>query len=868
MPDFSLLAEKEVLAQLNTTPSGLTSSQAAERLQIYGLNKIREKEGINPLLLLLSQFASPIIWVLIGAMVISFFLNDIVECLVIAIVVIMIAVLGFVQEYRAEKALVALKHMLAAKATVLRGGVAMEIDALEVVPGDILLLEPGKNVPADARIIECSSFHAQESALTGESVPVAKQTKALSVEAGVSDQKNMVFLGTTITSGSARCVVVRTGMGTEFGKIAQLISEVEVEPTPLARKLAGITKHITIGVILLTILVFVLGIWRLDQTWSGIFLTAIALAVAAIPEGLPAVVTVGLSLGAARLAKKKALIRRLPITETLSSCTVICTDKTGTLTQNEMTVRALCSDRTTVEVAGSGYTPEGYFSKKTDVDLLLRIGMLCNNAQLTMQNGKWTVLGDPTEGALLVSARKGGLDLAQLQTEFPRIKEIPFSSERKRMTTLHAHKKTHVAYTKGAPEVVLPLCTKILINGRVERLTRDEKDKILATTQNFANKALRVLAFAAKEVKTKESVESELIFVGLQGMIDPPRPGVKDAIIQCKNAGIKVIMITGDHLATAQAIAHEIGIEGRAITGVELDGRTDLSREANDIAIYARVNPLHKLKIIQALKSHGHIVAMTGDGVNDAPALRKADIGIGMGSGTDVAKEASSLVLTDDHFSTIVRAVEEARTIYDNIQKYLAYLFAGNISEVLVIVIALVFGMPLPLLALHILWINLVTDGLPALALSADPPETPSLEGPPRKTNNLFRGIKRYLFIYPVILALGTIWLFDYFQPQGIVKAQTIAFTTLVLSQLFVAVSCRSVHKPVFMVNPFANKWLWIAIFVSFALQIMLLYVPFFQNVFSLAPLSLEEWGISLLVAAAGFVYLEAHKFFAKEKWA
>ena len=547
---------------------------------------------------------------------------------------------------------------------------------------------------------------------------------------------------------------------------------------------------------------------------------------------------------------------------------MICTDKTGTLTQNEMTVRALYANRTVIEVAGSGYSPEGYFSKKTDVDLLLRIGALCNNAQLSQKSGKWEVVGDPTEGALLVSARKGGLDFSELPLTFPRVKEIPFSSETKRMTTIHSHKKSRVAYMKGAPESVLPLCTKILINGRVERLTRTEKDNIFATTNNFAKRSLRVLAFAAKEVSAKESTQLEMIFVGLKGMIDPPRQGVRDAVLACKNAGIKVVMITGDHLATAEAIAREIGIEGKSITGLELDQRGDLAREANEIAIYARVDPLHKLKIIQALKSHGHIVAMTGDGVNDAPALKKADIGIAMGSGTDVAKEASSLILTDDHFATIVRAVEEARTIYDNIQKYLAYLFAGNISEVLVIVIALLFGMPLPLLALHLLWINLVTDGLPALALSADPPESAALDGPPRKSKNLFRGIRRYLFIYPAILAVGTIWLFDSFQPQGLVKAQTIAFTTLVLSQLFVAVSCRSVHKPVIMVNPFANNWLWLAIGTSFALQIMLLYTPFFQKVFSLAPLTLTEWGMCAIVAAIGFIYLETHKFFAKEKWA
>ncbi len=879
MPDYSLMAEKEVLAQLKTTAKGLTQAEAAERLQVYGLNKINEKKEVSPIYLLLSQFKSPIVWVLLAAMVISFALGDLIEGYVIGIVILMMAVLGFVQEYRAEKALEALKQMLSAKAIVLRNGVQTEIDSVEVVPGDILLLEAGNNVPADARLLEGSSLHVQEAALTGESTPVSKNASVLKKVSAVADQKNMIFLGTTATNGTAKAVVVRTGMSTEFGKIAQLISDVKVEPTPLARKLAHISKIITIGVVILLIFMFSLGLWRLEQSASQIFLTAIALAVAAIPEGLPAVVTVGLSLGAARLARKKALIRRLPITEALGSCTVICSDKTGTITQNEMTVKAVYANRTIIEVAGTGYSPEGYFSKKTDLNTLMRIGALCNNARHfentrslgqnshgeILTEGKWAIVGDPTEGALIVSARKAQLDAEALNKEYPRVHEIAFSSEKKRMTTIHAHNQKKFAYMKGAPETVLGLCTKILVNGRIERLTREEKAKIMAITEKFAQRALRVLAFATKEITSKFS-ETEMVFVGLQGMIDPPRQGVKEAIAQCQKAGIKVVMITGDHLTTAQAIAKEIGIEGKAITGLELDEKTDLAKEVNEISIYARVNPVHKLKIIEALKFHKHIVAMTGDGANDAPALKKADIGIAMGSGTDVAKEAGSLVLTDDHFATIVKAVEEARTIFDNIQKYLAYLFSGNVSEVLVIFIALIIGLPLPLLALHLLWINLVTDGLPALALSADPSETKTLEGPPRKSKNLFRGIKHYLFVYPLILAVAIIWLFDYFQPQGLVKAQTMAFTTLVISQLFIAISCRSVHKPIFAVNPFANKWLWAAIASSFVLQIVLLYVPFFQKVFSLTALTLAEFGIAAGVAFIGFVYLEAHKFVAYER--
>lgn len=863
MPDYSLMAEKEVLAQLKTGLKGLTQAEAAERLKIYGPNKIQEKERIHPLVLLLSQFKSPIVWVLLAAMVISFALGDLIEGIVIGIVVLMMAVLGFVQEYRAEKALEALKKMLSDKTRVLRDGSQIDIDVTELVPGDILILEAGDNIAADARLLEASSLHIQEAALTGESTPVSKNTNILQKSMPVADQKNMVFLGTEVTNGTAMAVVVRTGMTTEFGKIAQMISEVETEPTPLAKKLKHVSKIITIGILFLLIFMFAIGIWRLEQTTSQIFLMAIALAVAAIPEGLPAVVTVGLSLGAARLARKKALIRHLPITEALGSCTVICSDKTGTITQNEMTVKALYVNRTTVEVAGTGYSPEGYFSKKTDFGLLLKIGALCNNAKLFEKDGKWGVVGDPTEGALLVSAKKAGL--SNLNEEYPRIHEIPFSSEKKRMTTIHSHKQKKIAYMKGAPEVVLGLCTKILVNGRVERLTREEKSKIMNITEKFAQKAFRVLAFATKEATSKFS-ETEMIFAGLQGMIDPPRPGVKEAIQQCQNAGIKVVMITGDHLTTAQAIAKEVGITGRAITGEELDEITDLAHDVNEIAVYARVNPVHKLKIIEALKFHKHIVAMTGDGVNDAPALKKADIGIAMGSGTDVAREASSLVLTDDHFATIVRAVEEARTIFDNIQKYLAYLFSGNVSEVLVIFIALIFGLPLPLLALHLLWINLVTDGLPALALSADPSETRTLEGPPRKNKNLFRGVKHYLFVYPLILAVAIIWLFDYFQPQGLVKAQTMAFTTLVISQLAIAISCRSIHKPIFAVNPFANKWLWLAVASSFVLQLILLYVPFFQNLFSLTALTLAELGIAAGIALIGFMYLEIHKFVAYER--
>jgi Ca2+-transporting ATPase len=620
-------------------------------------------------------------------------------------------------------------------------------------------------------------------------------------------------------------------------------------------------------VVIVAIIVFIVGVLKVNEPITVILLTAIALAVAAIPEGLPAIVTVGLSIGVQRLAKKNALVRNLPSVETLGACSVICSDKTGTLTHNEMTVRKLYVNRQEVEVAGSGYSPEGYFSRESKAfELLLKIGALNNNAKLRKENEVWQVIGDPTEAALLVSARKAKIDVEKLHDVLPRVGEIEFTSERKRMTTLPTVDKSRVAYSKGAPEVNLSLCSKILVNGHVEHLSRAEKEQIIVQTEKFARNALRVLGFAYKDLKgldAKSSPEKDMVFVGLQAMIDPPRREAKDAIEKCKTAGIKVVMITGDHISTAQSVAKELGIFGRAITGLELDQINDLSAEVESIAVYARVNPAHKMRIIQALKSNGHTVAMTGDGVNDAPALKKADLGIAMGiSGTDVAKEASGMILADDNFATIVRAVEEGRRIYDNIQKYLAYLLSGNIGEVLVILSSILLGLPLPLIAIQILWINLVTDGLPALALGVDPIEPGVMHRPPRKeSESIFSGIAPYIYVYPVLLTIGTLWLFDVFQQHGVVKAQTVAFTSIVMFELFQAISCRSVHKPVFSVGIFSNKWLWVAVASSFVLQLMLLYVPFFQNVFHTTALSLGEWLIITCVAAVGFVYLEVHKF-------
>jgi len=869
--DYYLLPEKEIFDNLRCSDKGLSSVEAADRLKVYGPNAIHEAEKIHPFMIFLAQFKSPLVWILLGAMLVSYFIGEVIDVIVIAVIVVLNSILGFVQEYRAERSIKALKKLISLKAKVLRDGVEVQIDASEVVPGDIILLETGDKVAADARIIDSLNLHLQEASLTGESVPVSKSKGIIKKSVGVADRSNMIFSSTVVTAGHCRAVVTSTGMSSEIGKIAGLIQSSESEPTPLQKMLKKLGFYIGVMVILIAVLVFFVGIFKIDQPLSVVLLTAIALAVAAIPEGLPAVVTVGLSIGVQRLAKKNALIRNLPSVETLGACTVICSDKTGTLTHNEMTVRNLFVNGKVVSVSGSGYSPEGEFSiDPKSFDLLLKIGALNNDAKLSQSDGSWSVFGDPTEAALLVSAKKAGLDVEKLAIDLPRVEEIEFSSERKLMTTLHAVKSGRISYVKGAPEVVLSRCSKILIDGHVARLSRSDKDVIAGQSDLFAKKSLRVLGFAYKELKgvdAKSDPEKDLVFVGLQAMIDPPRKEVKDAIVKCKSAGIKVVMITGDHIGTAVAVAKELGIEGRAIAGEELEHISDLSLIVEEVGVYARVDPAHKLEIVEALKAKGHVVAMTGDGVNDAPALKRSDLGIAMGvTGTDVAKEASHMILADDNFASIVRAVEEGRRIYDNIQKYLAYLFSGNIGEVLVILSSILLGLPLPLIAIQILWINLVTDGLPALALGVDPIEPGVMQRPPRKQNSsIFRDIHPYVFVYPLFLTVGTVWMFDMYQAD-LVLAQTVAFTSIVMFELFQAISCRSVRKPVFAVGLFANKWLWGAVLLSAALQISIMYIPFLQNVFHMSPLALKDWLLVLGVSLTGFIYLELHKFFVKHK--
>src|SRR3989338_3033836 len=868
---------EDALKELKTDKNGLTEKEAEERLKKYGLNEIQQLKKINPIRIFLEQFHNIVIYILIFALVVSIFLNETIDAIVIGVIVIVNAIIGFIQEYHAEKAIEALKKLASLKATVIREEKEKEIDAKLLVPGDIVKLETGDKIPADCRLIDVTELQTQEATLTGESTPINKELSVLAEKTPLADRLNMAFSGTIITNGKAHEIVTATGMQTEIGKIATLIEEIKPELTPLQKKLNALGKKLGIVVIIISIIVFlaqlfknpvVLGYltsFQFLEFLKGsreIFLTAIALAVAAIPEGLPVVVTVGLAIGIKKMVKRNALNRRLPSVETLGSTTIICTDKTGTLTKNEMTITKIYANGKIIDVTGSGYETKGKFlsdNKKVNPDelrLLLQIGALNNDASFDKDN----VIGDPTEAALLVSAAKSGVDYEQLRKKYARKDEIPFTSERKIMTTMHDI-NGYVAYVKGAPEVVLKLCNSIYVNGAVRELAENERKKILQTNADFAGDALRVLGFAFKAVTDKSKAEKNLTFVGLQAMIDPPREEVKAAIEKCKKAGIKIVVITGDHEATAKAIAKEIGIEGISISGSHLEkmSQEELDKEVEDIVLYARVNPEHKIKIVNALKKKGHVVAMTGDGVNDDPALKKADIGIAMGiTGTDVAKESSDMILLDDNFASIVNAVEEGRGIFDNIRKFVNYLLSSNLGEIALILFASLFGLPLPLTAIQILWINLITDGLPATALSFDPHSKGIMQRPPRprRENILSRGSLAHIVTSGILIGTISLILFWLYLGSGVVKAQTMAFTSLVVFEIVRLQTIRAEYK----LSLFSNKLLAGAVFFSLILHLGTLYTPL-TTWFKTAPLSLVDWGMLIV---ASIVLLIVYKIVMK----
>ncbi|NQV09039.1 calcium-translocating P-type ATPase, SERCA-type [Candidatus Woesearchaeota archaeon] len=855
--------KEELFKEFETSDKGLTSKKSVEVLKTHGYNVIKEKKKILPLEIFLNQFKSVLVGILIAAMVISGLIGEIVDSIFIFVIIILNAIMGFIQEYKAEKSIEALKKLTSLKAKVIRDGKEIKIDAKNIVPGDILVLEEGDKIPADARLIEVNNFETQEASLTGESTTVRKNLNLLAKNIEVADQRNMVFSGTIAAKGNARAIVVGTGMSSEIGKIAIMIHEGGEKLTPLQVKLKHLGKWIGIATIVIVTIVFLAGVFN-GKEIPEMFILAISLAVAAIPEGLPAVVTISLALGVQRMIKRNSLIRKLPSVETLGSTDVICSDKTGTITRNEMTVRRLYVDKEIINITGEGYSMNGKFSKKTHgMDMLMKIGALCNNSSIN----EGEVIGDPTEAALLVSAGKLGLNKQTLQKENKRVNEIPFDSERKRMTTIHETRSGRIALTKGAVDVVIELCDFILENGRVRKITEQDKKRVIETNNRFAKDALRVLGFAYRNV-LREFKEEKLVFVGMQGMIDPPRDGVKEAIAKCKKAGIKVVMITGDYQLTAEAVAKEIGLTGKSITGKELNNIEDLRTIVEDTNIYARVNPSHKVMIVKALEENGHVVAVSGDGVNDAPALKAGEIGVAMGiTGTDVAKEASDMILTDDNFASIVNAVEEGRNIYNNIKKFVQYLLSSNMGEILTIFLAILIGFTLggeailPLIAIQILWMNLVTDGLPALALSVDTPDPDVMTRPPRKKTERILNIKRttMMFLFSIIMAVGTLLMFK----LKLVEAdysRTIAFTTLVMFQMFNVMNFRSEESSLFRIGIFSNKYLIAAILSSILLQILIIYTPL-NTIFHTVPILFIDWIFIISVSASVLVIGELVKF-------
>lgn len=852
MPEESWysLAPKEVLKKLGSSESGLSGEEAGDRLEKYGKNTIEEEGGISPLRIFLSQFTDFLILILLVAAVVSSLVGHQIDAYLIIIIVTANGIFGFIQDWKAEKSIEALKKMASPKALVLRDGRKKETDADEVVPGDVLVLKQGSSVPADARLVEQHNMKVDESALTGESAGVDKHTEEIEGDRELAERENMVYKHTNVVRGRGKAVVVGTGMDTQIGQVASKIQEVEQEATPFQKEVNELGKNLGAGILaicalIVPVLVFLRGVGIVRS-----FITAIALAVAAVPEGLPAVVTLTLALGTKKMIKKNALVRKLPVVESLGSVDVICTDKTGTLTEDRMVVERIHFDGDDIDVTG-GFSGSGSFfvgGEKTDpqkLELILKVGMLCNDSEI--QDGE--IIGDPTEAALIQSAQKGGLDKEELEGEYKRTEEIPFSSERKQMTTIHKKGGGKMAFVKGAPEVVLEECDRYWRNGEVEELTEEKKEEFLERNEEFANDALRVLGFAYKHVhpgemeknEREEEIESELIFLGLQGMIDPPREEVQEAIDSCREGGIRIVMVTGDNAMTAKAIGRELGFEGEVLTGKDLDSMSpeELTRKIKGVDIFARVSPSHKVDILDALKENDHIVAMTGDGVNDAPSVKRADVGISMGQrGTDVAQQASDMVLLDDNFKSIRNAVAEGRGIFDNVRKFVNYLLSANFAEVMVVFLASVIGLGLPLTAVMLLWMNLLTDGLPALALGVDPKSKGIMDRKPRKKGEgvISRRMGFSIFSIGTVMALIILGMFA-FNLSNLPKAQTMAFTSLVVFELVRIQGVRYRYDIPFL----SNKWLGLAILSSFCLQLLVLYTPL-SRFFGTVPLGAESW--------------------------
>jgi Ca2+-transporting ATPase len=912
MTEWHALESQEAIRQIDSDlENGLTAAEAERRLAEHGPNELVERTGKGPWAILLEQFKGVMVVMLIISAIVSVILGETTDAIVIMIIVVLNAVLGFVQEYRAEQAMAALKRMAVPRVRVRRDGRLQEITALSLVPGDIIQLETGNTVPADARLVESVNLRVQEAVLTGESEAVEKDIAPLKGEnLALGDRVNSVYMGTVVTYGHGMALVTGTGMKTQLGKIADLLQSVGTEKTPLQRRLEQLAQGLAFAALFLVAIVFILGLLR-GENWIELFKVSVAMAVAAVPEGLPAVVTIALAFGAQRMLKRNALIRKLPAVETLGSVTVICSDKTGTLTQNRMTVTFVdvaenalnlqARLRSFSPTVNANDDPEPLLRESPPIVLTLAGSALCNDAVLEAvpgEPGTFSTIGDPTEGALVTASAKAGLWKADLEKAFPRVAELPFDSERKRMTTVHRPNPDlvpdllnpyqdsrpdffepdhYLVITKGAVDSLLEVSNRVWASGQTESLDESWRKRILKANNELAQNGMRVLGLAFCQSDTPEPVEKDLIFIGMVGMIDPARPEVLGAVQEAKTAGIRTVMITGDHPLTAAYIAAELGIAERSkpLTGRDLDGMTVEQLEAvvEEVPVYARVSPEHKLKLVQALQSRGHVVSMTGDGVNDAPALRKAEIGVAMGiTGTDVTKEASDMILLDDNFATIVEAVREGRRIYDNIRKFIKYTMTSNAGEIWVMLLAPFIGMPLPLTSLQILWVNLVTDGLPGLALAVEPAEKNVMRRPPYSPReNIFgRGMARdilWIGLLMGLVSLGVGYLYFRMDPSASPEVwRTVTFTTLTLAQMGNALATRSDRDTLWQIGFFSNKVMLGSVLLTFALQMAVIYVPFLNKAFSTTPLSLRDLLVSLAFSLIVFIAVESFKWMRQRR--
>ena len=896
MEKYYLKDTQTVLQNLSTDASkGLTSAEAKNRLEKYGPNKLEEKKGKSFLQKVIEQLLDPMVLILIVAAILSSLQGDIIETVIILAIVVLNAGMSLIQEGKAEDSVKALQSMSAPNATVLRDGSFVELKAADLVPGDIVSLETGDIVPADIRLLESQNLSSDESSLTGESVPVEKNAEEVfENDIQIGDRHNYIHSSSIITRGRCIGVVAATGHDTEIGKIATNIQETEDQDTPLQRKLAHLSKVLGILVIAISILVFVVGLFRDDLTTLESLMTAVSLSVAAIPEGLAAVVTIVLSIGMNRMAEKNAIVKKLLAVETLGTTTYICSDKTGTLTQNEMTVKKVFTDDKEFDVEGVGYSPDGNFVLEgkainakdyRQLEVLLTAASLNSDAKLIQNDDRWSIMGDPTEGALVTMALKAGLENEELNNIYPRIKEYPFDSSRKMMTTFHDNyiDNQYVSFTKGAPDIIFDRCTHILINDEIVEFTDELKKQYETKNIEYARQALRVLAYAMKrwdklpETTDPELVENDLVLVGISAMIDPARPEAKLAIDECKTAGIVPVMITGDYLETALAIAKDLGIATRddeAIMGKELNNMSpeEIREIVKTKRVFARVSPENKVQIVTALKDNGEIAAMTGDGVNDAPAIKKADIGIAMGiTGTDVAKNTAEVILTDDNFATIVHAVEEGRIIYANIKKFVSFLLSCNVGEVIIMLVAMIAGMPIPLTVIQLLWLNLVTDSFPALALGVEKGEPDIMNQPPRNPDEqiISKDIRDNIIVQSIAIAVSTLAAFyiglHYLYPNlstelNHTSARTVAFVTLILSELFRSFAVRSDKYTVWELGITSNKQLLYAFLGSTILTLLVVYLPFAQPLFDTVPLDLKAWLVVLPLSLLPFIIGEIHK--------